>query len=1258
MTLNLFFSWQMETDLQGFNNKSFLIDCLEEAVELANKQLKGVQIKFHEGMRDSSGTGPVAAEMFRQINECHIFVGDMTIVQRLCERAEFLRNKKGLYFRYSPNCNVYGEFNRALGKHVDFWKQSILLMNDANRSVCDDKDVIPFDTRELRWPIIFSLKDDSEESKRKEKQKLLKVLPDNLVRCAREALNHIDCRYKPFISWHTQNGYGGQKRFDDVLVINKYKDEVLKSNRVICILGPTGTRKTTLIHKVFEDEPYCNDYLYVDSADDDIKSYKDALCGIFQTSQNTTVVIDNSNSQDLLGVLKWRRRHNAGNRIVLLMDHNIEQIPELAEYKYVVIDANTDLVKELNQNLEDKGVLSEVFKSKVRTFCQNDNQYVSLIAATMTGGEAADEFEGARLTSRLSGYAEGTIERTIMQSLSLFEFIGFKDDRRVELEFILTNKHITSLREDNVVIINTAAAIIKAGIKRGTFVVRGRTISITPRSMANQLIQEWLDSVDENRFLEVLASIESSPYKERLMQELHDRFKYLGTSAEAVAIVERILKTGSVFEKMEVLNTNEGAMLLEGFAQVNPNAVNNLLARVLNSMTQDQLMGLDNGRRYLVWTLDKLCFRSDTFRQSAALMLRLANAENEHISNNATGQFIGLFPVMLPATETNLSVRLEFLKEQFELNQNRTVLMSALKRALTYRDFILFGGAETMGDKKLEPYKPKSYAEIAYYFEGCLGILVNEVNSLTEYEAKVLEILEDTVISLCDGGFASLILPVIDNIAKQRDYDWGKMQHTLSFFYWKVKESMNPEDRSHYEAIVQQLTKMDPVSRFLRVEKESFYTEDGLREGYEKRMEKNKETFEALAYELYDKHLLDKDTLCKLICSENISTYPFGSTLAKRMTKEEQASFVHDMIDAINDCEKPSIDILCQFISEIDDEVFVNLIPELKRSKITYTLFACIGIRNIKPGEDLFKNLRELVEMGNANVEDYHQYWTRLNIGQMTEVDCIRLFDEIISFNGGFAIVLKMSFFLLMDKKILQYRKLADFMTVAFLKYKEGPVIVLNLALNNAEALLRAYDYPELASRINEEILGYARASHTSFSHNYELEVIYRLLMGKYFNVIWPALSQQLLADGEEFMAYYNLKWFLGVDMVDNDKPIINEGNHFDEMKPWLEAHLEIAPARLASLILVADEQGEFTTEAMFLIDHYGKDRNVLTELGCSLNSFASVGSVLPQYEHRKNVYSKLLNHKFEEVRIWAQSEVNSCEYMIAYEGNREQEKI
>lgn len=1261
MKLKVFFSWQTETNPQGFNNKQFLINCINSALkQIENKgDLEGITFEFHEGLRGISGNASVAAEMFRLIDESDIFIGDMTVAQHLNERAEALKENHELFMRYAPNCNVYGEYNRALGKHDLFWKQIVLLMNEANKSVYDDPDVIPFDTRDRRWPIYFTLKDDNEESKRHAKDELLKTLPDAIRLCALEARKYISNRYYPFVTWFTHSKQGGlnsssvSEKMADMCKANIYSQE-----GAACIIGGPGTDKTVLVQKACRESILANNYLYVNLVDYEYQEFKKTLETIFKDVKDAIVVIDNCCEDVLERVLSVRRRERASNKVVALFEKPLEGAVNLSTYKFFQSDMRDLFGVDMKECLDVMRVTNPDVQERVTNFSEGNIGLVQSIGSSLSSIADVRMLTSEFLTSKVLESTPNDIERVIMQSLSLFEFIGWKEDRAGELEFILNDKNITPIDVEKTILTNKAIALIKKGLKRGLFIERGRTVSVTPRPMALQLISEWLESVDEKRLLAVITSINGSPHGKRLLHEFHDRFRFMGESEEASSMIAAILRPGCVFEKFDVINTDEGAMLLDSFAEVNPQAVVQMLQRIINTKSQEQLLALVDGRRYIVWTLDKLCFRSDTFKQSAALMLRLANAENEHISNNATGQFIGLFPVMLPATETNLTVRLEFLKEQFKLNQNRTVLMSALKRALTNRDFILFSGAETMGDKKLEPYTPKSYAEIASYFEGCLDILVCEISKHAEYEPKAVEILEDTVIPLCDGGYASLVLPVIDNIAKQRNYDWGKMQHTLSFFYGKVKGSMNPEDRDLYEEIVRQLTKMDPVSRFLRAEKESFYTEEGLRESYEKRIEKNKETFEVLANDFYDKQLIDKETLCKLICSENISTYPFGSTLAKRMTLEEQYSFVHNMIDAINECEKPSIDILCQFISEVDNETFDNLIPELKKSKFTYTLFACIGIRNIKPGEDLFTHLHELVEKGNASVEDYHQYWTRLKIGQMTEDDCIRLFDEILTFNGGFAIVLKMSFFLLMDKKIIGFRKLADFMANAFLNYKEGPVIDLNLALNNAEALLRAYDYPELAHRINDEILGYAKASHTSFSHSYELEVIYRLLMSKYFNVIWPSLSHQLLADGDEFMAYYNMKWFLGVGLVDNDNPIINEGNHFDEMKPWLEAHPEIAPMRLASLILVADEQGEFTPEAMYLIDNYGKDRNVLSELGCSLNSFASVGSVLPQYEHRRNIYSKLLNHRFEEVRIWAQSEVNSCEYMIAYEGKREQEKM
>ena len=83
MDLKLFFSWQEETNLQGFNNKNFLIDCINSAInEIQGKgDLKGIRIIFDEGLLRTPGTPEVALEMFKKIDECDIFIADMTVVQ-------------------------------------------------------------------------------------------------------------------------------------------------------------------------------------------------------------------------------------------------------------------------------------------------------------------------------------------------------------------------------------------------------------------------------------------------------------------------------------------------------------------------------------------------------------------------------------------------------------------------------------------------------------------------------------------------------------------------------------------------------------------------------------------------------------------------------------------------------------------------------------------------------------------------------------------------------------------------------------------------------------------------------------------------------------------------------------------------------------------------------------------------------------------------------------------------------------------------
>ena len=93
-------------------------------------------------------------------------------------------------------------------------------------------------------------------------------------------------------------------------------------------------------------------------------------------------------------------------------------------------------------------------------------------------------------------------------------------------------------------------------------------------------------------------------------------------------------------------------------------------------------------------------------------MMRMAIAENESISNNATGEFIRLFPSMLPATSASLNERLTFLKNNINVYEQKPIILAAIKRATLVRDFILMKGAESFGDNSLQPYRPKNNDEI------------------------------------------------------------------------------------------------------------------------------------------------------------------------------------------------------------------------------------------------------------------------------------------------------------------------------------------------------------------------------------------------------------------------------------------------------------------------------------------------------------------------------------------------------------------
>lgn len=1244
----------METDIQGIKTKDFLINCINSAIKSINNkgELKGIWLELYEGLNRIPGNADVAMEMFNQIDDCDIFIGDFTIVQKIHKCGQHLLNKHGVYFRYTPNCNVYGEYNRALGKTDDFWKQVILLMNDVNGSPNDDVTVIPFDTRGRRWPITFSLKENTKDSEAIAKTELMKVLPMALRMSAKAAITSIERRFAPFVSWYGQKK---DKRLNFSIIndddIHKFKNTLLNFRRVLRIVGPKSFSKTILVNKAFEGTEVENNYLYCNYDDCEPYDVRKKISHFLEKHNNLTIVVDNCPNDLFDYILNQTKRYGSNNKIIAISVKDDKK--DFSQFEYETLDLSESMKLSVSKTLQKK----EIDTSRqefIMKYCQDNPVLVNVIVSSIRSGEEAKNFNEEDITSKLVGYMPGSIERKILQSLAMFEYIGWKEERSGELDYILTNKNITSIEGDEIVLRNTAIGIIRRGLSIGIIEERGRTFSIIHQPLAKQLIKEWLQSVDEKRMVNFINTLSDDEHN-WMIKEFRDRFIAMNDDDDAKQMVKDLFKIGGFFENSEVLDAESGSLFVETFAEICPDVVGEMLYRFVKTKSAAQLKQIKDGRRNIVWTLAHLCFIPELFEKSAESMLMMAVAENESISNNATGNFVSMFPVMLPATSVDLKIRLAFLREMIKRPSYKPIIIRALGRATLTRDFIYFRGAEKIGGHESKNYVPQTRTEITEYIEGCLNLIKNEIKSKSDVKTDAIKVIEDNTITLCDSGYASLVLPIVEDVCGIQNNNWEKMRHCLSLFKKKLQTKLTSDELSRYEAIIERLTNEDVVSKYVRIEKESLYLDMKL--PFEEQQRQKQEKYKALAEDIVTKKQLTKNVLNKIICADVIVDRIFGETLATKMNKEEQLQFIKDYVEICNSEKDAKSGMLSDFAAKVDDDVFQQSIEILLACRLTYTVFACMARRSVLPSDDLFHILNNYVDTSDANVADFNHYWLNIRFDLMTDELIISLFDNILKHKEGFDVVMHIALSLAWGERLDKSSKLVDFLSDIYIKYtNENTLITENhQQLTVLSALLKNDKQVNLAQYVNTQIISAASNQQIYFSIQYDLENIYRLLMTNYFNVIWPSLSKALLSDGDQIMTYIHLKDLLGCSFHEDGMPIIMEGNHFEEMIDWCEKNSDIAPARLASLIPVANGD-KFTPEAITLIDKYADKQYVLNEIACTLDSFSSVGSVIPYYEQRERIYSSLLHHKNDTVRRWAQQQVNSCKYMIQKETERETE--
>lgn len=1251
MKLTVFFSWQSDIDNEKLKNKEFLCNCIKKALKnLENKgDLKNVFFEFQESTSNIAGNPSIPNTIDRRIENCDVFIADLSIVDSYSKLELFLRKLRKAKTKRGPNNNAFGEYNKALASHSD--GQIVTIMNYLNGDPTKDNSLIPFDTRERRFPIGYLLKSDKDIEKIK--PSVVSQLENAIKASALSAIQNAKSKFHPFITHNEQQkGIRDTGGFIQTDELDTYQKQIRENKGNIRLVGLSGLGKTRVVFEAFKNSQENVNYLYCDSYTNEESSIIGAANKIFEEFKEATIVIDNCPRKLLEKIIQSKKQHQASNPIIAIY-HDVNETTIIDTNKIALPKKQMQVVEGIIERY--KAYYKPEQREKLVEFSGGIPLIAIRLCKSLQEGNPIGIINDETLLSKLLGTEGNSTERKMLRSLSLFDFIGAFEEARIELSFIANNKDITPIEGTPEVIMNGFDSIINKSIEREIMERNGRFVAIRPKPIGLQLTSEWISDCSSDRLLRVVKAIQNSDCARSLTESFSQHFKYMQHDEKAVLVLESLLQPNSPFHNAEVINTELGSRLFRSFVEVNPIAVANCLWSVFSNMNTEQIHQIKEGRRNLVWTLEKLCFDARTYEQGMKLLLMFGVAENETWGNNASNEFVHLFKIYLPGTQASLSERLEVLKWGINHAPYKELSLKAVASALETSHFSYVSGAENQGTKQLEHYQPKIWKEIFDYWSACVDIFSNEILNETVYSKFCCETLSHCISGLCSSGAAFIMLPAVKKICDKKNNDWDDMLDSLLWIKAHISSKLETKWQSLIDEMIEVLTKKDFASRYKSIEKRSYYWEEKLT--FEEQVRKQQEKYETFAKEYVENEFYNVSTLLNLYQIESSFSHPFGYTIAKLIEHDPDKLhwFINTSIECFHSLEKHNPSILFDFARGLDGEAFDSLVVSLEKDdKCSYLLFSILANHGTTlPNTQL---LFELVRKGSAPVSSFLDFWRYSNIiTTSSDKEIIDFFTNIIHCNEkGFDIVITMLKNMMYFDNKRDYDAIADFIISEF----ESRNIAVDVFMQNddylevIEQLLTICNKSKLAVFINKTIIEISKKPGSHISSDYRIERIYSILFDKYFKDISDDLFAALVSDNPFTELSFQFL-LMPKEVYDLSQKLFQKDN-LDVILQFCE---KTPQARNRIMRLVpAIQNEEFSPFAMELLNRYGDDADMLNSLSCNIGSFGIVGSLIPVYESNKKTLSTLLTHSNPNVVEWAQKKIAQLDKDIAFEKKREAE--
>ena len=1052
------------------------------------------------------------------------------------------------------------------------------------------------------------------------------------------------------------------------------RELVAEPRRVARVVGPSGIGKSRMVLETLErtDEDERLGYsladlvLYADESEAGEFAINDVVQTLAESGQRAVVVVDRcppESHRTLVGMVQRQ-----GSLLSLItIDDDIP--PDARDGVFVDVTAHETLVKvseapasvtEAIINSVCPGLPSEDFRRLAR-FSRGFPKIAHLVAqAWASARPVAHATEEHLVETFILG--RRSHDRDLLlgsaQLLSAFRLVTVDHPDGDELAEVAArgrNLFGPDLRSS-----------FNQLIDRGVVRRRGNCVTLQPRPIALHLAERQWRDWGRDEWDEILGGDASPELKIGAARQL----ALLNTTDIAQQVVEHVCRNGGPFDTLEGIVQPRHAAVLSALAEIDPSVVAERIGRFLRRFSDlDEVRG--DVRRDLVWALEKIAFHPDSFDAGAHQLMLLALAENEVWGNNATGQFVGLFPVILGNTAADGKARLLFLEEAATSDDpaQQKIVVDALVTGSAMGHFSRSVGPETHGARPtLSSWHPATRDDARSYVEGCLNRLVEFATRDGDVADAACAGLGRNLGGLASNGFVDLVEAVVRQVAPARG-SWPEAREALDWYMKHKRSSKDPETISQVRALVEELepTDLDGRVRMLVTEMSWDYLWDEELD-HDQQYARQVDGVRDFAAELLHTPESLKGLLPRL--SRQLEPRegrhpqrmlsPFGRAIAE--IAERPLDWLGPITEALGDvpANRRDFDLLSGFLDGIR-EAHPDEVESFKmRASASAELAPALPLVCWRLGiitSDIGLVLSAL-DTGRLTPWPLMQ-WTLGGVLAEVEAPAVApLFDKLLDHSDdGYAVAIELIGMYafgrqeLLEKLGPQLRKAVENLGRcagsqhrAMVEHHFGDLMKWLLGKGREDPDARA-----AALALARALLGPNDDSAEEKVAERMIKPVIRQLLSGFPEIVWPVLGQGIISDP---LRAWQLGTILGGPMASEDRhdaAILTLPE--DVLFEWCRAHPDGAPAFTASVVPVLTTYDREAAEHALhpcmakLLDEFGDREDVLLSIRSNIRSYTVWGSPTAYFALYEAPLSRLRDeHTSAKVRRWARETLRNID--------------